>query len=276
MPFHRKINEDQQAEIIKLYQSGLTCQAIAAKLGYSYSGIHSLLMRNQIPRRAALKRQYLIDEDFLDNIDSNDKAYFLGWVFTDGCISRTGTIRISLQEKDVAVLESLRSLVGSNRPLVFKDYTNKLVALPRGKYGHRQNQYALNITNRKLWLRIQKLGCPPNKSKILQFPKWLPDCLFYAFMRGVIEGDGCIVKQRPMVRIYGTEMFLLGIKDKLLSLSGIESRLTKKDGVLKTLGIDKQEHALRLLSLVYDDVNLPFLERKRNIFFSHKMARCLT
>ena len=57
---------------------------------------------------------YGINEDYFDVIDSEDKAYFLGLLFADGCNIRCGgkhIVRIRLQEKDKYILDRFKVIM---------------------------------------------------------------------------------------------------------------------------------------------------------------------
>jgi hypothetical protein len=179
---------------------------------------------------------------------------------------------MNLKEDDRAILLDLNALIGNKTPLRFKDYSGKRVILPMGVQGYRKNQWVLNIHSKKLWTRIQELGCPCRKSKILAFPEWMPDSLFYAFLRGVLEGDGCITKNKPTIRIYGTQEFLTGIQTRLQALSGIKAGIYRGDGVF-VLAVNTQSQAMSALEEIYRSDQIPFLSRKKEIYLKHKLTK---
>src|SRR6476469_1999984 len=45
-----------------------------------------------------------LDDCFFDNVDTEEKAYFLGWIASDGSISKNGSINIFVQKKDAGIL----------------------------------------------------------------------------------------------------------------------------------------------------------------------------
>lgn len=51
----------------------------------------------------ARPRTYLLNEKYFDIIDSEKKAYILGFIYADGSVCRT-TLNISLSEKDIEIL----------------------------------------------------------------------------------------------------------------------------------------------------------------------------
>lgn len=71
--------------IIQEYRSGLSSTDLSIKYNVNPHTITNLLEKNNIERN---NRYYNINlkEDYFENIDTNDKAYFLGFLLTDGNI----------------------------------------------------------------------------------------------------------------------------------------------------------------------------------------------
>lgn len=79
-----------------------------------------------------------------------------------------------------------------------KDYLNliKRQLGLRNKIGLKLNGagkvgYQLQLGNVRLWRQLQNLGLSPRKSLIMSSLR-IPDSFFPDFLRGVIDGDGCI------------------------------------------------------------------------------------
>lgn len=129
------------------------------------------------------------NENYFDIIDTPQKAYFLGLLYADGCISHTtrtsGSIcyimAIALQEDDKYVLEKFR--IEMERP-------NNLLFI-RGN-DHRKAKFCFTVSGEKIHHDLEKHGCVERKSLILQFPTTVPEELMSHFIRGYFDGDGCI------------------------------------------------------------------------------------
>ena len=64
------------------------------------------------------KRKYPVDEQFFDEIDSEEKAYFLGMLYADGTNSMKKTeVSLRLQEEDYEILTKLNNLLQPTKPL---------------------------------------------------------------------------------------------------------------------------------------------------------------
>ena len=155
-----------------------------------------------------IHNQCKFDEHIFDFIDTEEKAYWLGFIFADGTISSHSVgkkpryqFELSLSLKDKSHLDKFN---------VFMRYKGNNV-----KYNSYRCRWVIN--NKHLWETLNSLGCVPNKSLILQFPKYLERQLIPHFIRGYFDGDGSlgiyITKYNP--RIYcqcvGTNDFLTNI-----------------------------------------------------------------
>ncbi len=55
-------------------------------------------------------RKKIYNENYFETIDSEDKAYFLGFIFADGCVTNDSKkyryqLTLKLHSKDVGILE---------------------------------------------------------------------------------------------------------------------------------------------------------------------------
>ena len=72
-----------------------------------------------------MANKYTFNKDYFERIDSKDKAYFLGFLYADGCNSISATqhqctIILNLQEKDKDILNIFNKYINSNKPLVYR------------------------------------------------------------------------------------------------------------------------------------------------------------
>ena len=170
------------------YQINKSCKLLSEKYNINRLTVSKILKRNNV---IISKRKYTINEHYFDSIDTEEKAYFLGLLYADGCNSENiGVSHISLIEDDRDILDKFNLAIGSNKPLSFRD---------RG-YGkekdnkNRKNQYSLIMVSKQISKRLAELGCPQRKTLILKFPteEQVPKHLLRHFIRGYHDGDGCI------------------------------------------------------------------------------------
>lgn len=110
-----------------------------------------------------LGRKYFLDESFFDIIDTEEKAYFLGFFAADGTNeSNENCAKIELAEKDKEILEKFKLLIKSEAPLGFCNW--------KKNFPDKQNSYTLRMCSRKISKKLSELGCTPLKSLNLKFP----------------------------------------------------------------------------------------------------------
>lgn len=128
------------------------------------------------------------NEHVFDIIDTEEKAYWLGFIFADGYISkRDNCFELSLSEKDTEQLKKFNA---------FMQYDGDNVKIQTAKY---QNGETLrcrwSITNKHLWNTLNDYGCTPQKSLTVSFPEknvFKDSSLIRHFIRGYFDGNGCI------------------------------------------------------------------------------------
>jgi len=174
------------------------------------------LSRNRIP-----KTKCILD---FSKVDSEEKAYLIGFIAADGNISkrtanrRLKTLNISLAEKDEAHLKLLRNLL----------CPNSVIRKCRKRIG--QNMYEFSLWDTETCDSLIKLGIVPNKSKILRLPD-IDNFLFMDYLRGYFDGDGSFYTDKSNILhaelVSGSELFLADINEKLKLFLGLSSTITK-------------------------------------------------
>lgn len=143
--------------------------------------------------------RYAIDHAFFSEIDTEAKAYWLGFLAADGCIvdrrktqKRAGQIRLHIQAGDIGHLEKLKVALGAEVPIrVTTGVDSRLVK----NVSHRR--YALFIVTSEPMVRdVIRLGLTPRKDSRRIIPPMEPQVERH-FMRGVFDGDGTIARQGP-------------------------------------------------------------------------------
>ena len=215
------------------------------------------------------RRNYKINADFFEKIDTEEKAYWLGFIMADGCIltcnNRSWAMSIALAEEDGYILDRLQNSLSIDVKIPIKTEIKK-------KETH-QNKKSIRFYNNKLCYDLIQLNCTPRKSLTLDFPpeNSIPDHLIHHFIRGYFDGDGGFITQKRRndrslyVKIVSSFIFL----DKLLKV------LSKFDikGRIYNCGINESTSQLRLsqyeslkfYKLIYKDATI-YLDRKFNLF----------
>jgi len=161
---------------------------------------------------------YYYDDDFFKNIDSEEKAYYLGFLYADGYINDIGYncyVELTLQKEDEYILEKFLNILKSNR---------KIIRIRNDKYSR------IIINSKEIVKDLKNMGCINKKTHKLIFPQNIDKNLIHHMIRGYFDGDGCIWHKR------GTNDYQFQITGNVDFISGIENYL------LCHLNIDKKEH----------------------------------
>lgn len=134
-----------------------------------------------------MRHKYEIDETLFNEINSDWKAYFLGWLWSDGNLKKN-TIKISLSSKDCEVLSFFNHKIFNNKRKIYIQKPRPFIST-NGKEYTSCEMYSFVISNANITKSLKTIGLNENKSFDIVFPK-IPKELKSAFLRGVFEGDG--------------------------------------------------------------------------------------
>lgn len=181
----------------------------------------------------------ILNRDYFKTIDSNEKAYFLGLLISDGCNTRNG-FHIAFQEEDGYLLEKfLISMNCYNKPLSIM-HDNKTMA--------RKLQKGFKITSKSMSEDLTKLGCMPAKSHKTYFPP-IEEKYWSHFIRGVFDGDGCITFHKSPKKKTAQKFF--SIKGNITLIGRIQEILIEKCGLNKTKLLTDKNLTTNIVNLMY-------------------------
>ena len=126
----------------------------------------------------------------LANIDSSEKAYFLGLMYTDGYISTHTKFGIDLIDEDcIAWLAKV-----TNHK--YNKYPGAGGTLPNGKSAKRKNRFRIIWSSKNNVAQLAKWGITPNKTSALKGGDLnkISSVYYPDLIRGIIDGDGCIYR----------------------------------------------------------------------------------
>jgi hypothetical protein len=166
---------------------------------------------------------YSYNANYFKSIDNEEKAYWLGFLYADGCINeiiKRGKLKgyvleISLAIIDYPHLEKFLKCIHGNSPIKIK----------HNKIGDKVYESCrISVCSTEMCRDLMKLGCIPRKSLTIEFPyNKMSSDLYKHFIRGYFDGDGCVSfykNNRKTVDygIYGYKIGLVGTKNMLDSI----------------------------------------------------------
>lgn len=126
------------------------------------------------------------NSNYFENIDSRDKAYWLGIMYSDGCVCKraNGSYSISLEMIDKEHIEKFKYALDA--------VDHKVLTVFHKNFNNAKLSYAIHIYDKKMANDLIRLGCIPRKSLYLSTIPNIPQEFIYDFIRGFADGDGCI------------------------------------------------------------------------------------
>lgn len=210
---------ETQEIICRLYKDGYSSIWLAGKFQKSAATICAILDNHGIPRVYQFRlRHQLKNPRFFQTIDSEPKAYWLGFVAADGHVNQERnlfTIYLQIGDRDHVV--RLSKALGSAYPIVDRHVIDKT--------GRKIDSSGFSMRCASLARDLLSYpGVDNHKSLNLRWPDKLPESLVRHYIRGYMDGDGGLYvqprKNRPSLRytfeITSTLTFLAGLQNKLI------------------------------------------------------------
>ena len=238
---------------IEEYKLGkLSLAKIAGKYQIDRGHLSDMLKRENVE---IINKQNLprVNEHVFDSIDTEEKAYWLGFMFADGNIGKNrDSIELSLSSKDYEHMLKFKK---------FLQYINNLKITNTNFINSKRVRLVFNSKN--MHNTLNAYGCVPRKSLILEFPKieiFKDTNLIKDYIRGYIDGDGCLsyfdkLHKSPNITILGTKKFL----EELLKHIPIKANINKRNNIY-ILNISRKK-AYDLSNYIYSNCTI-YLERK--------------
>lgn len=211
------------SEIVSLYQLGYTSVQIAEKFNCGISNITRRLkkagvsvIRDYSKGRYCRIGRYSLNEDYFNEINIPEKAYFLGLMFSDGSVTDSG---IYLKMKDEDILLKFKNALQAEQP-VKKIY-----------YGGYE-AYIIQLYSKRLAASLSSFGCTKNKTRTIRFPN-IPKEFYSHFIRGFFDGDGCLILNKELGKTQfnitsASKQFLEELNPIISKVSGTKGGISKE------------------------------------------------
>ena len=257
-------------EVLQLYEGGTPIWKIAKKFKSSEETISKVLKEQDV----IVKKKVIFNEHYFDSIDTEEKAYWLGFIWADGCIvnsyveRKSYSVEIGISVKDFNHLEKFCEFIGLPKDRIHTRKAKETIV--NGRVVHTGLICRIKLSSKHMWNKLVNLGCCSNKTYNEIFPCLdifkTPD-LIHHFIRGFFDGDGWIYidcQNRLITGICGQEQFLIELR-KLLPIKLQNTSLYK---VANTEVIRVLKWAINnskiFLNYIYKDATI-WLDRKFNI-----------
>lgn len=225
---------------------------------------------------------YLIQHNhsFFNTVDSEDKAYILGFVLADGCVSiepkkKNGNIyshtkRLAFCNSidDLEIISLIQQKLSPNVKILHFHNTKGA--------RNRKPQISYKVNSKEIVDDLIRMGITPRKTYDINFTfnfDHVNDNLVHHFIRGFFDGDGTFNKKGKSFQLITTSLLFADQLQKMFQkiLPHISSSIRTTQGknmkyytLILNCGRNKY---IDLFNYLYDDATI-FLSRKHEKFVS--------
>lgn len=251
-----------EKEILKSYiNKGMSFKEISKELKVGYNTVLRYAKKYELKSTIGSQgaRKHKFNESYFKNINTEEKAYWLGFIAADGCVynnSKAWRLQINLKGSDKEHLELFQSSIGS---------TYKVIEKTVGK----SDVCQLKINSKIMCFDLIELGIIERKSLQVKMPEMKKNFVRH-FIRGYFDGDGNIKnfydknnRHRYNFNIVGGIDMINSINDNMPCELNIYK--IKRDSEIFTLETTMKSKLVSIYNFLYEDATI-YLKRKKDIY----------
>jgi transposase-like protein len=255
---NKALNQDEEQQAIKMYFNGQSVFVVGDAFGVDGTTILNIIRRYGYEcRPVGKKRKYELDKHVFDIINNESAAYFLGYIYADGCVVNNYTLQIGISIKDIEQLEKLKIFLSSNAPI--KKYQAKT---PQGNL---TDCCRIDIHSIDLCSKLSELGIVKGRDNFYKTKAGLHKGIYRHFIRGLVDGDGAIDTTKrcnARIRILGQVDILDWTRKVFHSELGTrEDQPIRQRAGICSLGYGGAKQAREIITWLYSNTDL-YLPRK--------------
>lgn len=264
-----KKSDEYVAKAVGDHVNGMLLKDVCKKYNLSNATIYKYMKSHNIEYKNEHGRKNKFNQDYFESIDTEHKAYWLGFIYADGTVFNTGSgntktnrLQINISNKDVELLIAFCNDIEYDKTKI-KTYE------PKGTYStNLMSRLAINSI--KLCSDLAKWGVHPNKTGTLTNLPNISKELMPHFIRGFFDGDGCITTG-PQFSLIGDYNFLYNIQTVLIESCKVN----------RTKLLNYPNKNVDIYDLVYGGKNnckkiYPYLYTNATIFLKRKHDKFIT
>jgi len=231
--------------LIESYYAGTSILEIAKQAGISKWYVHKLIKDWNCTIRSP---KHTENSNYFDCIDTERKAYWLGYIYGDGNVDRNlRGLTIAAHAKDLSHMQTFLADIESDA-LIRKVSDGGI---------------SLTIWSTELARSLEKVGVVPNKHAVIRMPDLVSDLIPH-FVRGLFDADGCVDVRLRWTLVSNPRM-LNDVRQVLIQRVGVtKSRMpyNNKYSAADTLMYGSKKDVCLIRDWQYDNSTV-WLARKR-------------
>lgn len=219
-------------------------------------------------RMGLKKYPYTCNYSYFNEIDTEEKAYWLGFLTADGWINKSkktnsGVVGVELQYGDIGHLKKFNKSICGNYQIADRWRPCSISTKDQNKNHH---TCIIRIFSTTMYTTLCNLGFSNNKSYDFCIPNIRNDLIRH-YIRGYFDGDGCLCFTNKSFRINFTTASRTLNNDvvNILRTSGInvsESNYVNDfQTIMYKIDICRQQDKINFLNWIYDNCTI-YLDRK--------------
>jgi len=212
---HQKaLTTGQELEVVHLYrEEKKKVSEIMVAFQVSRETIARVLKRHRVQRRSRSEEltRYSENSHYFHYINNPNKAYWIGFIAADGCVVTDNSVNyliITLHARDYNHVVKFKHAIESDRPVKLYEPVN---SCPRA---------VISVHNKAMVADLAQWRIVPRKTNILTFPENLLPSFHRDYIRGYVDGDGCISSWNGKLSfdLCGTRPMMQRIQEILVSM----------------------------------------------------------
>ncbi len=261
---YNKTSDVIENQVFKAYQKGFSSVKLAKNFNLTPTTILAIVKRKGGKTRTTKEtsKKYSFNENFFEKIDTEQKAYWLGFIVADGCICRNDIIIELKDDDEIHIKKFIKDIDGNNKTqsVSYKQFNS--------------HHTRLSIRSKKMYNDLINLGITTNKSLTASKPHNIPTELEKHFWRGIIDGDGCVYTttykekhreyQYPSFSLTGSEKIIEGFIKFIKMNLHIELKKEREKNVWRVRKTGRVVPS-KICALLYKD-SMISLNRKKNAY----------
>ena len=256
--------------VLERYKELNNLKKVAKSFGVSLRPIKRILKQNNLE---LTNRRYDVNHFYFEEINTQEKAYWLGFLYADGCVRKTKTgcqIVLKLSVKDEDHLNFFKKNIESEHKITY--YQNKTIS-KKGTPSTSKN-CLIRINSKKMVNDLINNGCTPRKTFTIDKPN-IDEKFYKDFIRGYYDGDGNFfynekTKMSVVTIVCASEKFrkfLIDVISKIPNIGRIHEDFEKY-----TIKITNIIGIINFLDYIYEESKI-HLNRKKEYYEKYREYR---
>lgn len=210
-----------EIDYLKKHAHDMTATDIAKELNRTQSSVshyarrHNISLKNSAEKRSQIHRQHIFKENFFAE-NTPEVNYWAGALLADGCVNERSknshTIELYISQKDLSWLKKFKESLGASHPIINKAH----------------DHVGLTFFSNKMFEDLRRFGVVLRKTYNPALPK-VNDNMMSHFLRGLLDGDGCISKNKQTgvveINLTNNECICNWVKNKVNKILNISGHL---------------------------------------------------